>query len=497
MTRLPFPLDAGLIGLIEHHALSTPQRIALMDEASAITYSALLSNIQRLAQWLHAQGIRPGIKVGMAMHQSGKCYTSVFALAAVGAICVPLPDNEHTIVQNHLDSFSVQYVLTDALLAPMQGAKWLQFPDLHSLPAHTSGNFEICRSGPFWMAMSSGSLGDPKGVLLSQTQLLQRVERSPFAYDAQSRGLPISLGTSAGLTSALRANAWAGCVVLLPTDSAMQTLELAQRYAITHMMLMPLYAAQLVQQTAALASLPNMQFLWLGGGACPAALFEFLVHRITPNVYIRYSASEVGNIGFASAALRRQFPDCAGRLNPWVQGQAVNEDDVPLPPGETGELRFQSPEFPASAENDPATKQRFRGGWFYPGDIGRIDAQGLIFIEGRTGDRIIVAGVGIAASTVEAVVLNFPGMQEAAVFPAWIDGTRPVLGIAVVHHTAIDKAALCDFLYQQISGLNMLQLAVVSLQALPRSPMGKIRRAQLPLLMARIMQNLPANENQA
>src|SRR6185436_651585 len=125
---------------------------------------------------------------------------------------------------------------------------------------------------------------------------------------------------------------------------------------------------------------------------------------------------ETGLTALGDPQLRRTRPDVTGRLAPWIEAQAVDESDRPLPDGEGGILRYRSPHFVREYYDDPeASARAFRGGWFYPGDIGTVAGR-LLTLHSRVDDVINLGGLKVNPNSVEAVLVQHPGVAEAGVF---------------------------------------------------------------------------------
>src|SRR5205085_476087 len=104
-----------------------------------------------------------------------------------------------------------------------------------------------------------------------------------------------------------------------------------------------------------------------------------------------------GLIAVADAALQQSRPRSAGRVVPWMELQAVDKDDAPLPPGKLGRLRMRSMTmaqgYLGQEGDEPGVG--FRDGWFYSGDRGRVHASGLVYLGGRANDVINLSGAKI------------------------------------------------------------------------------------------------------
>jgi acyl-coenzyme A synthetase/AMP-(fatty) acid ligase len=118
-----------------------------------------------------------------------------------------------------------------------------------------------------------------------------------------------------------------------------------------------------------------------------------MLSHVTPNFYECYGASGFGTLSVLTPAAMREKPDSVGRPPSFVEIEAVGRQGDRLPSGTVGRLRCRgSASKGFAAENDVEGDERFRDGWYYPGDIGSIDDQGYIFIKGRTVDLIQLPG---------------------------------------------------------------------------------------------------------
>jgi acyl-coenzyme A synthetase/AMP-(fatty) acid ligase len=154
-----------------------------------------------------------------------------------------------------------------------------------------------------------------------------------------------------------------------------------------------------------------------------------------------YGSTETGLTAIGPANLVDGVPGAAGYKVPWADMQIVGEDHQPLPVGAIGRVRVRSDEMVTGYMDGDAISGAgsFHDGWFYPGDMGPIKADGLFVLEGRSDDVLNVGGVKISAWTVEEKLMDEAGVREAAACTLEIGGV-PHLVAAVVGDA--DLAAL-------------------------------------------------------
>jgi acyl-coenzyme A synthetase/AMP-(fatty) acid ligase len=157
----------------------------------------------------------------------------------------------------------------------------------------------------------------------------------------------------------------------------------------------------------------------------------------------------------------------------------VDENDQPVPPGQTGILRFRSPLQTAGyLDDERATAQAFRDGWFYPGDTGSVGAAGYLFLSSRVDDTINVGGNKIDPRLIEELLDEQPEITESAVVAVTRDTGVPVLVAAVEAQGPFDADAL-KRLCQERLGKVYTPSAIVQVDALPRNESGKVMRSAL------------------
>jgi acyl-coenzyme A synthetase/AMP-(fatty) acid ligase len=166
---------------------------------------------------------------------------------------------------------------------------------------------------------------------------------------------------------------------------------------------------------------PRVRALFIGAAPFFADEKRAVRARLSPNAHEVYGSAASGFL--ASHPIDVQ-PDSVGRPVADVEMEIVDQAGNRLPPERTGHLRFRGPGiskgFYAEAAAETAISEGFRGGWYYPGDLGAIDADGYLRLRGRVADVIRRRGVEIYPPDIEEVYLAHPAIGEVAVV-----GARP------------------------------------------------------------------------
>jgi acyl-coenzyme A synthetase/AMP-(fatty) acid ligase len=186
----------------------------------------------------------------------------------------------------------------------------------------------------------------------------------------------------------------------------------------------------------------------------------------------------VGVVSIAGPETLEQFPDSSGRVCPWARAEVVDDNDQILPPGSSGHLRLQVEGMVDGYYQAPAhSAKRFRNGWYYPGDRARIDAERLLFIEGREDDVINFNGIKANPGDIENVLRSHPAVEDAAALVLVDASGRDLLAAAYIAATRVTTAELLAYARERLGPLSPRQLVQVA--AFPRNTNGKLLRDQL------------------
>jgi acyl-CoA synthetase (AMP-forming)/AMP-acid ligase II len=218
-----------------------------------------------------------------------------------------------------------------------------------------------------------------------------------------------------------------------------------------------------------------------------APLAPYVVERLQakmPDALVsnNYGMTEAGSayaIMPQGEAVKR--PGSVGQIAPPAIVRIVDDHDEPVPPNVVGEVRLQLPGHQREYYNDPdATAETWRDGWLVTGDLGKLDADGYLYIVGRSKDVIIRGGNNVHATDVEHVLVQHEAVKEVAV----VGAPHPVLGEDVVAFVVLHPEA--EATSDELRGFGLEHLAdykvprqFVFVDTLPRNPTGKVIKPEL------------------
>jgi long-chain acyl-CoA synthetase len=162
-----------------------------------------------------------------------------------------------------------------------------------------------------------------------------------------------------------------------------------------------------------------------------------------------------------------------------------DENGNPLPVGESGEVWMKSPTLIRGYWNKPeATASTITDGWLRTGDVGRLDAEGFLYLEDRLKDMILRAGENVYSAQVEAGIYEHPAVYEAAVLglPHERLGEEVAAVVMLRDGETLDSDGLRNFLSEKIASFMVPTSIVFTHEPLPRNPAGKFLKRDMPAL---------------
>ena len=303
-------------------------------------------------------------------------------------------------------------------------------------------------SSPHVVLLTSGTTGAPKGARRGTGggagDLVAIIERVPWrAEDTVVVAAPMFHAWGFGCL--VLAATMANTVVMRRHFDPEETLALAARHRADGLAVVPVMLERIVALPKVVQRrypLPALRFVTASGSAMePTALTEFM-DTFGDVVYSNYNATEAGMIATATPEDLRHDPRSAGRPVRGCQLRILAEDGTELPAGEVGQIAVLNTtpfEGYTHAKDGQSTKDHLDG-YMLTGDLGRLDAEGRLNVEGRVDDMIISGGENVYPAEVEAVLGQHPDVVEAAVIgvPDESFGQR-LLGYVVLKPGATDE----------------------------------------------------------
>lgn len=492
----------NLADILADHARNRPSHPAIMRGRQIVAYRALDARVAATAGRLHRAGANEGDIVALAMGDTAEHLIVLHALLRLGAIVLPINQAWSDEERAHFCArLGVAAMVGDDKAKPIGGVRSI-LVDRSWGEAVADPVEAPARRGPRQPAMlllSSGTTGPPKASLFTHEQLQERFMHyvACFGAHAGDRFMPLNrLSFGMPRNASMTALQLGGTVVIPPAmpRTARDLVDLVTRERITWINLVPVQLRGLLSLADGAAPLlPTLRILNASSAALRAEERRAIRARLTPNLFEGYSATEGGSFTVAAPEDQAAFPDSVGRVIGGVELEIVDDDHRPLPADRSGYVRVRGPALVDRYYNNPeATELAFRDGWFYPGDLGRLNADGYLFLAGRRDDVINRDGIKINPIDVEAALLDHPAVAEAAVVGIRNPNLSDVPVGFVVLRQEIDEAGLIAFCRQKLSGFEV-PARIFKLSQLPKTATGKIQKNRLrDALQARQPTDRPA-----
>ena len=275
--------------------------------------------------------------------------------------------------------------------------------------------------------------------------------------------------------------------VVLPAFDPARWLAAVGQHRVTKSCLVPAML-QLVLASPALADadLSSLEWIVYGGSPIPRPLLARALETFGARLAQIYGLTETGNTAVClphadHLDLDSERVEAAGLPYPSVRVEVVDGDGRPLPPRAVGEIRIASPANMVGYWKRPeATAETLRDGWVYTGDAGFLDEDGRVYVRDRLKDMIIYAGENVYPAEVESVLCGFPGVREAAVIgvPDERWGELPIAIVVRDPGAEVRARALLAHARRELADFKVPKRVEWS-DALPRTPSGKIKKAEL------------------
>lgn len=481
-----------------------PDALALVDGDRRFTYGELDARAERLADGLVARGVRKGERVATLIGNRAEVVEVSLACARLGAIHVPLdirqrrPEIAYAVAQSGAMAllFDVAHAgeLPDAAETPALAFRVavggphegsVPYDALFAAPPREAGP-DVEEEDPFCILYTSGTTGRPKGAVLTNLGVVHSCLHYRHAVgiagtDRMVLAVPCSHMT--GLIGVMQtALAFGAGLILMAQFKARAFLELAERERMSAVIMVPaMYNLCLLDPDFDRFDLSSWRIGAFGGAPMPEPNARRLKEKCPRlDLFNVYGATETSS---PVAILPRDAPierlDCVGKLMPCIDLRVMDEDGREVPPGMAGELWIAGASVvPGYWKNPEANATAFTGGYWRSGDVGSMDADGYLKVFDRKKDMINRAGYKVYSAEVESVLIDFPGITEAAVvgFP------DPVLGERVAAFVVGGQAAEEDLrrhCARCLSDYKVPDRIVLMEDGLPRNPNGKVLKARL------------------
>ena len=485
--------------ILRNTAKRIPSEVGIYYATDQITYSQLDQDVDNLASGFLELGLAPQEKVGVILGNSPDIIRSYFAVLRAGGVVVPLnPLFKGEELKYFINDSQIKYVITFHNHLPLIASIKNEVPSLQRIIVvggvkdefvipyedllHKNSSpvdLDITEDALAAIQYTSGTSGKPKGAQLTQGNLMFCLEasitRTGMTQEDNSLCILPLFHIFSQFVNMLMPIYLGGKVTILPQFVPGLTLEEIDAKKISFLTAVPamLLALLGVLQQNNTFDLSSLRLIISGGAPLPLEVYN--------RVRDRFGVPVIEGSGPTEAVTFVGRPDAdksgtVGTPLDGVEAKIVGADDQPLPVGEIGEICVKGPNVMKGYNNMPEeTAEVLKNGWFYTGDLGKMDEDGFVYIVDRKKDMIIVGGMNVYPREIEECLYKHPSVLEAAVIGVK-DKDRdevPKAYIALKPGTEAEPKDIILFCRKHLANFKCPRHVSI-VEKLPRSATGKI-----------------------
>ncbi len=519
--HLDYP-DSLIQDFLIQQAQKHPSRIALVCEKTAISYQELYEKANFFAKRLVNLGVQPGDRVAICLPNSIEFVVAFFGTLMAGGVVAamnpiyPYPEWRYQgeiarpciLVgpksrQDDLQRLQTEAGIIDLILVDLSVMGSCRIEGFSSPKSADEGKtrfqlqqeMELPRlitEHPAVLQFSGGTTGSPKAAMALHRNVVANILQFKNWLTTMKEGEEVFLtaiplyhvyGMVIGLNVGI---AMGATLVLVPDARDLDTLlNLAEEHAVTFFPGVPSMYNAIAHNPRALAGKVSLHSIkaCISGSAPLHRETRLQFEKLTGGKLVEgYGLSEAPTATHCNPLQGENRDGSIGLPLPDVECRIMDleEEEKEVPIGGTGELQIRSPQvMQGYFGSQEETAIALQGSWLRTGDIAKMDEDGYFYISGRCKDLIKVNGLQVWPVEVENVLVQFPGIREAAVAGVPDDVTgEAVYAWLVVDGTKLDHEKLNEFCRRYLASYKIPK-GIQIIEKLPRSPVGKLLRREL------------------
>ncbi len=497
--------------LLTRQALYQPHKLAIIFEDHRLTYKQFNARVNRLANALHAEGIKKGDKVATILPNCLELLEIYWAVAKIGAVVVPLSpmlrgtglsrlinDSDAAIIftnkafTEHLDKVREEltaptssrgqailpnhFILTDS--ANVAGYRYY-----HAL-TEAAGEDEprvtaVSPNDPYNIIYSSGTTGLPKGIVHTHAIRYAYCTSFGLAYRITPESVILHTGSlvfNGAFLTMMPAFFLGDTFILHKQFDPAAMIETVATEKVTHTMMVPSQIIGMMHApTFDATKMQSLEMICSVGAPLHLEHKQELDNHLPGRFYELYGLTE----GFVTILDKNDFPQKPGSVGtppPGFEMRIVNVNDEDCAPNEVGEIVGRGPiTMPGYYKRPDLTAVAIRNGWLFSGDLGYVDEDGFLYLVDRQKDMIISGGVNVYPRDIEEILVQHPAVRETAVFgiPDSKWGETPAAAVILHEPGSLTALELRQWVNERVEARFQKVREIIIMTDFPRSVAGK------------------------
>jgi fatty-acyl-CoA synthase len=484
-------------GLLTFAAARHPDRVAVLDELGPLTYAELEARSNALANAWIDRGFEPGGGIAILARNHRGFLDAAFAAAKLGARIVLLnTDFAGPQITEVAAREGVDILVHDEEYSPMVSAvqarlgtyvAWTESDLPNSLDSLIAGTRSDSppRPGevPKIIILTSGTTGTPKGAQRAEPRSLAPLgglfSKVPYR-SGEVMECCAPMFHALGYAQAMLALGLGHTLVIRRRFDAAETLQSLSENRVTTLIVVPVMLQRLVDLGAEAREgldLSRLRIAFVAGSQLGADLCRRVTEAFGPVVYNLYGSTEVAYATIGTPAELAIEPGSVGSKVPGTVVRILDDAGREVPTGVTGRI-FVSNGIQFSGYTGGGTKETVDG-LMSSGDVGHLDENGFLFIDGRDDDMIVSGGENLFPGEVEELLASHPSIVEVSAIgvPDETFGMR-LHAFVVRRDPGLDEDAVKAYVKDNLARFKVPR-GVTFLDQLPRNPTGKVLKREL------------------
>ena len=507
--------------LLNRIASENPDNPAILFDGREISYSELFDKANRLAYALFKMGVRRGDKISLWMQNTPEWVITWWAVPMIGAVIVPVDHWYKEIEAKHIighsdskvvityrsfgkwDFISILKKIKDDLpklekvvsVGESERIDGMEFDDLLEMGKGWKKDedyLEYVKSvNPDDVCLilyTSGTTGTPKGVMLSQFQIIKNAYdqgENLRVTDKDKLVVPVPFSHCFGCVMSITLMAcFGGAIAPLLVFNERTALETIERFGCTMIHGTPtMFNREIKLFREEKFDTSTLRTGIMAGAPCPEDLMRAVMNEMGANLCITYGLTEASP-GITMTSLEDSIEDrvkTVGKPLPDIEVKIVDDKGREVPRGVVGEIVCRGYNVMKGYYKAPElTAKTVRDGWLYTGDLGVMDERGYVTFKGRKKELVIVGGYNVYPIEIESFIRQFEKVHEVAIVGVPDEDLGEVVACAVIPKDGVDlkPEEIVDFCYGKIASAKVPRYVYVT-DSLPVSGRGKVQKFKL------------------